>query len=58
MHQAAILWAKARQQGQAGDKALDGDVILAGQAWHYDARRFGCADRDNEYQPSVPLCTL
>jgi len=34
MRQAARLWAQARQQGQptAGDKTIDGDMILIGQA--------------------------
>ncbi|WP_026099215.1 PIN domain-containing protein [Prochlorothrix hollandica] len=34
MHQAAQLWAQARQQGQptAGDKTIDGDMILVAQA--------------------------
>ncbi len=34
MHQAAKFWAQARQQGQptAGDKTIDGDVILVAQA--------------------------
>lgn len=34
MRQAALFWAQARQQGQptAGDKTIDGDMILAGQA--------------------------
>ena len=34
MRQAAIFWAQARQKGQptAGDKTIDGDMILAAQA--------------------------
>jgi predicted nucleic acid-binding protein len=34
MRQAARFWARARQQGQptAGDKTIDGDMILAAQA--------------------------
>lgn len=34
MRQAAKLWAQARQQGQptAGDKTIDGDMILIAQA--------------------------
>jgi predicted nucleic acid-binding protein len=34
MHQAAQLWAQARQQGQptAGNKTIDGDMILVAQA--------------------------
>jgi predicted nucleic acid-binding protein len=39
MRQAARFWARARQQGQptAGDKTIDGDMILAGQAATVDA---------------------
>ena len=34
MRQAAQLWAQARQQGQptAGDKTIDGDIVLIAQA--------------------------
>ena len=34
MRQAAFFWAQARQQGQptAGDKTIDGDIILVAQA--------------------------
>ncbi len=34
MRRAAMFWAEARQKGQptAGDKTIDGDMILAGQA--------------------------
>ena len=34
MRQAALLWAEARQKGQptAGDKTIDGDIILVAQA--------------------------
>lgn len=34
MRQAALFWAQARQQGQptAGDKTIDGDMILVAQA--------------------------
>jgi predicted nucleic acid-binding protein len=39
IRQAARFWARARQQGQptAGDKTIDGDMILAGQAATLDA---------------------
>lgn len=39
MRQAAIFWAQARQQGQptAGDKTIDGDMILAAQAVTFNA---------------------
>jgi predicted nucleic acid-binding protein len=39
MRQAAKLWAQARQQGQptAGDKTIDGDMILVAQAMSLEA---------------------
>lgn len=39
MRQAAKFWAQARQQGQptAGDKTIDGDMILAAQAMTLEA---------------------
>ncbi|MDJ0737763.1 MAG: nuclease [Nostocaceae cyanobacterium] len=42
MRQAAIFWAQARQQGQptAGDKTIDGDMILAAQAATLSASDF------------------
>ncbi|MYC95529.1 MAG: type II toxin-antitoxin system VapC family toxin [Caldilineaceae bacterium SB0661_bin_32] len=42
MHQAAAFWAQARKQGQptAGDKTIDGDMILAGQAAALDVADF------------------
>jgi predicted nucleic acid-binding protein len=38
MRQAAKLWAQARQQGQptAGDKTIDGDMILVAQAMTFN----------------------
>lgn len=40
MRKAARLWAQARQQGQptAGDKTIDGDMILIAQAMTLDAQ--------------------
>lgn len=39
LRQAALFWAQARQQGQptAGDKTIDGDIILAAQAFTLNA---------------------
>jgi predicted nucleic acid-binding protein len=45
MRQAAIFWAQARQQGQptAGDKTIDGDIILVAQAVTLDVSNIAIA---------------
>jgi predicted nucleic acid-binding protein len=42
MRQAALFWSQARQRGQptAGDKTIDGDMILAAQAASHGAADF------------------
>jgi predicted nucleic acid-binding protein len=48
MRQAALFWAQARQQGQptAGDRTIDSDMILAGQAVALGVAEVVVATRD------------
>ena len=60
MRQAAAFWATARQQGQptAGDKAIDGDMILAAQGMTLGAVGFVIATTNVDHLSRFVIAKL